>query len=88
MGDGFPLVGVPAPPTPVYYPSMSAPAGNQFNPPAGYTFNFTDGSTSATTQITNATAFAGVTTDAIINFGPTGNPWAFDQGSSARWVRL
>jgi hypothetical protein len=83
-GAGVPLPGVPAPPTPVYYPSMAAPAWpEQFNQPGGYTFHFTDGSTSATTQITNATANAGLTTDAFINFGPTGNPWAFDQGSSA-----
>ena len=82
-GAGVPLVGVPAPPTPVYYPSMSAPAGNQFNQPGGYTFHFTDGSTSATTQIINATANAGLTTDASISFGPSGNPWAFDQGTSA-----
>ncbi len=82
-GVGTPLPGVPAPPTPVYYPSMASPAGNQFNPPAGYTFHFTDGSTTATTQITNATAFAGLTTDAFISFGATGNPWAFDQATSA-----
>ncbi len=83
-GVGTPLPGVPAPPTPVYYPSMASPAGNQFNPPAGYTFHFTDGmGTTATTQIINATAFAGLTTDAFISFGATGNPWAFDQATSA-----
>ena len=83
-GNGTPLVGVPTPPTPVYYPSMSTPAGNPFNQLGGYTFHFNDSAgTTATTNITNATASALLTTDARINFGNTGNPWAFDQGTSA-----